>query len=56
LLNRDANASPHTQVLGALDVLSVANLLNYFGCPDSAESIVLSPILLMKGTTKVRKG
>ena len=39
--------------LSALDLLSSANLLNYFGKVPNAEKIALSPLLVRKGTTKV---
>lgn len=37
----------------ALNLLSVANLVNYFGKPDDIEDISISPILLKKGSTKM---
>ncbi len=39
--------------LSALDLLSVANFVNYFGKVPSVDSIALYPILLQKGTTRV---
>lgn len=38
--------------LSAVDILSVANMVNYFGKASSVEDIEVSPILLQKGTTK----
>ena len=37
----------------ALDLLSVAGLVNYFGKQRQVDSISLHPILLQKGTTRV---
>ncbi|KAJ3625365.1 hypothetical protein Zmor_004289 [Zophobas morio] len=39
--------------LCALDILSVAGLLNYFGRADDIENIKVTPILLEKGTTRL---
>ncbi|XP_065888547.1 double-strand break repair protein MRE11-like [Dysidea avara] len=39
--------------LCALNLLSVANLVNYFGKPDDIEDISISPILMKKGSTKI---
>jgi len=39
--------------LCALNLLSVANLVNYFGKPDDIEDISISPILMKKGSTKM---
>lgn len=39
--------------LCALNLLSVANLVNYFGKPDDIENISISPILLRKGSTQL---
>ena len=39
--------------LAALDLLSTANLLNYFGRCDNFERISLSPVLITKGQTKL---
>ena len=39
--------------LAALDLLSTANLINYFGRAGNFEKISLSPILIQKGRTKV---
>jgi double-strand break repair protein MRE11 len=39
--------------LSALDLLSVANFVNYFGKSPSVDKIELYPILLQKGTTRV---
>ena len=37
----------------ALNLLSVANLVNYFGKPSDIEDISISPILLRKGTSQL---
>ena len=36
-----------------MDILSVANLINYFGKTANVESIEVSPVLLQKGTTRL---
>jgi double-strand break repair protein MRE11 len=41
------------QVLAALDLLSISNLVNYFGRSESADHVSLSPIMLVKNKTKV---
>lgn len=40
--------------LSAMDLLSEAKLVNYFGTSKSVDDIKISPILIQKGTTKVR--
>ena len=40
-------------LLSAVDLLSVSNLVNYFGRQDDVESIKISPVLLQKGETNV---
>ena len=37
----------------ALDILSGANLINYFGKTNDIKDIEIAPILLRKGTTKL---
>ena len=37
-----------------MDILAVANLLNYFGKTDWVDEININPVLIQKGTTKVR--
>ena len=39
--------------LAALDVLSTANLVNYFGRATDVEKIGLTPVLIRKGATKL---
>ena len=39
--------------LSALDILSEAKLVNYFGKSPSVDQIKMSPVLIQKGTTKV---
>ena len=39
--------------LAALDLLSTANLINYFGRVENFERISLSPVLITKGQTKL---
>ena len=40
-------------LLSAVDLLSVSNLVNYFGRQDEVDNIKVSPVLLQKGDTKV---
>jgi len=42
-----------TEMLSALDLLSVSNLINYFGRQDNVDDVNISPVLLQKGNTKV---
>ena len=42
-----------TEMLAALDLLAVSNLVNYFGRQDEVDKVEVSPVLLKKGTTKV---
>jgi double-strand break repair protein MRE11 len=42
-----------TEMLAALDLLAVSNLVNYFGRQDEVNNITISPILMKKGDTKV---
>ncbi|KAL7461780.1 hypothetical protein ACHAXS_002186 [Conticribra weissflogii] len=42
-----------TEMLSAIDLLAVSNLLNYFGRQDQVDNVQVSPVLLQKGTTKV---
>ncbi|EED92561.1 predicted protein, partial [Thalassiosira pseudonana CCMP1335] len=42
-----------TELLSALDLLSVSNLINYFGRQDQVDNVQVSPVLLQKGGTKV---
>mmetsp|Transcript_10456 Transcript_10456/g.21453 ORF Transcript_10456/g.21453 Transcript_10456/m.21453 type:complete len:890 (-) Transcript_10456:291-2960(-) len=42
-----------TEMLSAIDLLAVSNLLNYFGRHDQVDNVQVSPVLLQKGTTKV---
>lgn len=39
--------------LAALDLLSAANLVNYFGRQEKIDEVSVSPVLLRKGTTRV---
>ena len=41
------------EALAALDLLSVANMLNYFGRQEHADRVEVSPVLLRKGNTRV---
>lgn len=40
-------------LLSAVDLLSMSNLVNYFGRQDEVDNVNVSPILLQKGETKV---
>lgn len=40
-------------LLSAVDLLSVSNLVNYFGRQDDVDNVKVSPVLLQKGETKV---
>jgi len=42
-----------SEMLSAMDLLSVANLLNYFGRQDEVDNVRISPVLLRKGSTKI---
>ncbi|RQM16902.1 hypothetical protein DD237_002756 [Peronospora effusa] len=42
-----------TQSLAALDLLSAANLVNYFGKCDKVDAVEVFPVLLTKGNTRV---
>ncbi|TDH74248.1 hypothetical protein CCR75_006698 [Bremia lactucae] len=42
-----------TQSLAALDLLSAANLINYFGKSDKVDAVEVFPVLLTKGSTRV---
>ncbi|KAJ0406976.1 hypothetical protein P43SY_005209 [Pythium insidiosum] len=41
------------QALAALDLLSAANLVNYFGKSDKVDALEVFPVLLVKGATRV---
>lgn len=41
------------EMLAALDLLAVSNLVNYFGRQDNAKAVEVSPILMQKGNTRV---
>ena len=43
----------NSELYAALDLLDVANLLNYFGKQEDTTNIRVDPILLRKGTTQV---
>ncbi|KAE9032044.1 hypothetical protein PR003_g12741 [Phytophthora rubi] len=43
----------HAQSLAALDLLSAANLINYFGKSDKVDDVEVFPVLLTKGNTRV---
>jgi double-strand break repair protein MRE11 len=39
--------------LAALDILSVSNLINYFGKSDNVDDVTVFPILMQKGESKI---
>jgi len=41
------------ELLAALDLLAISNLVNYFGRQDQVDKVEISPLLLQKGTTKI---
>ena len=41
------------EMLAALDLLSVTNLVNYFGRNDEIDNVEVSPVLIQKGSTRV---
>lgn len=41
------------EMLAALDLLAMGNLVNYFGRQDAVDRVQVSPILIKKGETKV---
>jgi double-strand break repair protein MRE11 len=42
-----------TEMLAALDLLAVSNMVNYFGRQDAVDKVEVSPILIEKGDTKI---
>ncbi|TMW68208.1 hypothetical protein Poli38472_007880 [Pythium oligandrum] len=52
--SRDAGgADAQATSLAALDLLSAANLVNYFGKSEKVDAIEVFPVLMVKGSTKV---
>ena len=49
----DPSREGGVQSLSANDILSVANLVNYFGKSDKVDDIIVYPILIQKGSTKL---
>ena len=49
----DPTRDGSSELLSAIDLLSVSNLLNYFGRQDAVDNVRVNPILFQKGTTKV---
>ena len=41
------------ELLAALDLLAMSNLVNYFGRQDQVDKIEISPLLLQKGSTRI---
>lgn len=41
------------EALAALDLLSISNLVNYFGKTETVDDVEITPILMQKGSTKV---
>jgi len=42
-----------SDVLAALDLLAIANLVNYIGRHDEVDKVEVSPVLIQKGSTRV---
>jgi double-strand break repair protein MRE11 len=40
-------------LLSAVDLLAISNLVNYFGRQDEVDNVRVSPVLLRKGDTRV---
>jgi double-strand break repair protein MRE11 len=40
-------------LLSAVDLLAISNLVNYFGRQDEVDNVRVSPVLLRKGSTRV---
>ena len=53
ILDDDPTRDGGTEMLAALDLLAVTNLVNYFGRHDEVDKVQVSPVLLKKGNTKV---
>lgn len=49
----DPTRDGSTDMLAALDLLSVSNLVNYFGRQDEVDKVTVSPVLIRKGNTKI---
>jgi double-strand break repair protein MRE11 len=43
----------NSEMYAALDLLDVANLVNYFGKQEDTKNIKINPVLMQKGSTKV---
>lgn len=48
-----SGATAGSQTLAALDLLSAANFVNYFGKSERADAVEVFPILVVKGATRV---
>jgi len=48
-----ASGSGSDEMLAALDLLAITNLVNYFGRHDEVDKVQVSPVLIQKGDTKV---
>ena len=42
-----------SDLLSAVDLLAISNLVNYFGRQDEVDNVRVSPVLLQKGDTRV---
>jgi double-strand break repair protein MRE11 len=42
-----------SDLLSAVDLLAISNLVNYFGRQDEADNVRIRPVLLQKGDTRV---
>lgn len=51
--NQRKTNNNNDDMLAALDILAMGNLVNYFGRQDEIDKVQISPILIKKGTTNV---
>lgn len=51
--NHDDPTREGGELLAALDLLSVSNLVNYFGRQEEVDKVEVSPVLIEKGKTRV---
>lgn len=51
--NHDDPTREGNDMLAALDLLNIANFVNYFGRQDAVDKVEISPVLIQKGDTQV---
>jgi double-strand break repair protein MRE11 len=49
----DPTRDSHGELLAALDLLAVSNLVNYFGRQEQVDQVEISPVLIQKGATQL---